>query len=412
MEIKSGRTALTIFIAVVLFIGTFSGGLLLGWVLPREPLNLFPAKSPTAQATAGSETSALEAHFSPLLEAWDIVHENFIYQPLDDVKLVQGAIRGMLDSLGDKHTSYMTPEEYEQANAPLVGSYGGIGAYVDTSGDFLTILNPMPGSPAERAGLKPGDQIIAVDHEDVSGLEPDLVLTRVRGEPGTTLILTVRRGDPPETLDFTIVREVIKLTSVEYKMLDQNIAYISLSQFAENTNAELIAALEEMLPQNPRGLILDLRYNGGGYLDTAVQVVSQFIKEGVVLYEELGDGTRQTYRVIPGGMATDIKLVVLVNDYSASASEITAGAIQDYERGVIVGTVSYGKGSVQNWVALADNAGAVRITIAKWLTPKERQIDTIGITPDVEVQMTDEDFEAGRDPQLDKAVEIILSGAE
>lgn len=412
MEIKSGRTALTIFIAVVLFIGTFSGGLLLGWVLPREPLNLFPAKSPTAQATAGSETSALEAHFSPLLEAWDIVHENFIYQPLDDVKLVQGAIRGMLDSLGDKHTSYMTPEEYEQANAPLVGSYGGIGAYVDTSGDFLTILNPMPGSPAERAGLKPGDQIIAVDHEDVSGLEPDLVLTRVRGEPGTTLILTVRRGDPPETLDFTIVREVIKLTSVEYKMLDQNIAYISLSQFAENTNAELIAALEEMLPQNPRGLILDLRYNGGGYLDTAVQVVSQFIKEGVVLYEELGDGTRQTYRVIPGGMATDIKLIVLVNDYSASASEITAGAIQDYERGVIVGTVSYGKGSVQNWVALADNAGAVRITIAKWLTPKERQIDTIGITPDVEVQMTDEDFEAGRDPQLDKAVEIILSGAE
>lgn len=412
MEIKSGRTALTIFIAVVLFIGTFSGGLLLGWVLPREPLNLFPAKSPTAQATAGSETSALEAHFSPLLEAWDIVHENFIYQPLDDVKLVQGAIRGMLDSLGDKHTSYMTPEEYEQANAPLVGSYGGIGAYVDTSGDFLTILNPMPGSPAERAGLKPGDQIIAVDHEDVSGLEPDLVLTRVRGEPGTTLILTVRRGDPPETLDFTIVREVIKLTSVEYKMLDQNIAYISLSQFAENTNAELIAALEELLPQNPRGLILDLRYNGGGYLDTAVQVVSQFIKEGVVLYEELGDGTRQTYRVIPGGMATDIKLVVLVNDYSASASEITAGAIQDYERGVIVGTVSYGKGSVQNWVALADNAGAVRITIAKWLTPKERQIDTIGITPDVEVQMTDEDFEAGRDPQLDKAVEIILSGAE
>ncbi len=412
MEIKSGRTALTIFIAVVLFIGTFSGGLLLGWVLPREPLNLFPAKSPTAQATAGSETSALEAHFSPLLEAWDIVHENFIYQPLDDVKLVQGAIRGMLDSLGDKHTSYMTPEEYEQANAPLVGSYGGIGAYVDTSGDCLTILNPMPGSPAERAGLKPGDQIIAVDHEDVSGLEPDLVLTRVRGEPGTTLILTVRRGDPPETLDFTIVREVIKLTSVEYKMLDQNIAYISLSQFAENTNAELIAALEELLPQNPRGLILDLRYNGGGYLDTAVQVVSQFIKEGVVLYEELGDGTRQTYRVIPGGMATDIKLVVLVNDYSASASEITAGAIQDYERGVIVGTVSYGKGSVQNWVALADNAGAVRITIAKWLTPKERQIDTIGITPDVEVQMTDEDFEAGRDPQLDKAVEIILSGAE
>jgi carboxyl-terminal processing protease len=191
-------------------------------------------------------------------------------------------------------------------------------------------------------------------------------------------------------------------------MLDNGIGYIQITTFGDNTTSELRAALKDLLAQNPKGLVIDLRNNGGGYLQTAVEVASEFIPKGVVLYEQYGDGTRNTYDVSPGGQATEIPLVVLINEGTASASEIVSGAIQDYGRGKLVGVTSYGKGSVQNWVPLSDNEGAVRVTIAKWLTPKERSISNVGLTPDVTVEITDADLQAGLDPQLDKAVQVLL----
>jgi carboxyl-terminal processing protease len=193
-------------------------------------------------------------------------------------------------------------------------------------------------------------------------------------------------------------------------MLENEIGYIDINTFGDRTTPELRNALDNLLKQNPRGIIIDLRNNPGGYLTTAVEVTSEFVDDGVVLYEVYGDGRRDTHRVLGNGQATDIPLVVLINEGSASASEILAGALQDYGRAKLVGVKSYGKGSVQNWVPLSNNQGAARVTIAKWLTPNEQAIDNhVGLSPDVTVEMTQDDFEAGRDPQLDAAMETLLA---
>lgn len=410
---NTGRNVLLIFVAILLLAGSFSGGVLVGWLIPGRTSSEIPALSSTQQpqtaATQTATSAATETLFAPFWEAWTLVHQQFIDQPVNDTTLMQGAIRGMLDSLGDKHTGYMTPEEYTQANMPLSGSYEGIGAYVDSSGKLLTIVSPMPGSPAEKAGLKAGDEITAVDGKSVVGVDPSVVLRSVLGPANTTVVLTIHRPNPDSTMDVSIVRQKITLPSVESKMLDSNIAYVAIYTFGDTTSADLKTALTDLLAKNPKGLILDLRNNGGGYLTTAIEVVSQFIDSGVVMYEDQGNGQRQTYNAISGGIATKIPLVVLVNEGTASASEITAGAIQDYGRGKLVGVTTYGKGSVQNWIPLENNQGAVRITIARWLTPKERQINGVGLTPDVVVQMTDADIKAGKDPQMEKAVEILLA---
>lgn len=417
---KSVRLFLGVMIALLLLAGAFSGGLVVGWLLPNRAQAAFPligsnssGAQPDATADLGSSAGTPTQYkelFKPFWEAWQIVKDQYVDQPVDEQKMMQGAIRGMLDSLGDPHTSYMDPDEYRQANLPMDGEYEGIGAWVDTTGDYVKIVSPMPGSPAEKAGLKANDIIIKVDGEDMTGIDGNLVLRRILGPAGTDVTLTIQREGLDAPFDVTITRAKIIIPSVEGKMLDGNIAYIQLFTFGEKTTGELKTKLRELMAQNPKGLILDLRNNGGGYLNTAIEVVSQFIDKGVVMYEEYGNGQRKTFQALPGGLATKIPIVVLVNEGTASASEITAGAIQDYGRGVLVGVTTYGKGSVQNWIPLENNQGAVRVTIARWLTPKERQISKIGLKPDVEVPLTEEDIKNEKDPQLDKAIEIINQG--
>ncbi len=398
-------------IAVMLLVGAFSGGILVGWVLPNHKLAAIqanPLNSESATTQTGPTNNAL---FAPFWEAWNIVHDQFVDQPVNDTDLMRGAIRGMMQALGDQHSSYMDPEEYKQANMPMDGQYEGIGAWVDTTGEYLTITSPMKDSPAEKAGLQPGDKIIKVDGEDMTSVDGSLVLQRILGPSGTQVTLTILRESQPKPFDVTIKRAKISVASVESKMLDNDIAYVKLTTFGEKTTDELATTLKDLMKQKPKGLILDLRNNGGGYLNTAIEVVSQFIPQGVVMHEEYGDGSQTDYKALPNGLATEIPLVVLVNEGTASASEITAGAIQDLGRGELVGVTTYGKGSVQNWIPLQNSQGAVRVTIARWLTPNGRQIHEVGLQPDVEVQMTEEDMKAGLDPQLDKAVEVLTSGA-
>lgn len=401
---KTLKIIIAIVVGLVLISGAFSGGLLVGWMLPQKT----QVESPLTAQSTPSASSSTDLLFKPFWQAWDLVHEQYIDQPVNDEKLMQGAIKGMMDSLGDEHSGYMDPITYAQATRPLNESYEGIGAYVDVSGDYLTVISPMPGSPAEAAGIKSGDKIIKIDGKDMTGIDPSVALQSVLGPAGTPVTLTIQRGENKETLELTINRAKIDLPSVTGKMLDNNIAYIAISTFGENTTNLLKQNLQELLKNNPKGLILDLRYNTGGYVTTAIEVVSQFVPTGVVMYEQEGNGKETSYDVIPGGLATEIPLVVLVNEGSASASEITAGAIQDYARGPLVGVTTYGKGSAQNWIPLGNNEGAVRITIAKWFTPKHRQINKVGLTPDYVVPITDADIAAGKDPQLDKAIELIL----
>ncbi len=413
------RSAGKVVLGLLLGVGTgcliFAGGVVLGSASPQvggAVLAWLPDSLRQSEVgpTPTSPDSRQEL-FAPFWQAWDIVHRDFVDQPVDDQALMQGAIRGMIDALGDEQSSYMDPDEYRQANIPIEGSYEGIGAWVDTEGEFLTIIAPMPGSPAERAGLLPGDQVIALDGESVAGIDPSLVIRRVLGPAGTTVHLTIRREGVPEPLEFDIVRARIDVPSLESKMLEGDIAYVRLMAFGSDTPADLRRALRELMRQEPRGLILDLRGNGGGLLDAAISVASEFIPNGVIMLERYGDGREQVYRAEPGGLATEIPLVVLIDGGSASASEIVGGAIQDLGRGLLVGEPSFGKGSVQNWIPLRSDAGAMRITVARWLTPKGRQIDGVGLTPDVLIELTEEDVQAGRDPQLDQAIALLTGPA-
>ncbi|MBK9601569.1 MAG: S41 family peptidase [Anaerolineales bacterium] len=406
-------------VVIVLVLGSFAGGFVTGQFVPvagipgipgfEQPvISAEPTISPEQQAAIAADTQAL---FAPFWEAWTIIHENYVNQPVDDMALMRGAINGMMQALGDKHSTYMDPTTYEQANSSLEGEYEGIGAYVDVTTTYLTITSPMPGSPAERAGLQPGDQVVAINGEDMTGTIAEVARSKIIGPAGTTVHLTVFREGEAALLEFDVVREKITIKSASGKMLENDIAYVQITTFGAKTTAELLETLTDLMAQNPKGIILDLRNNGGGYLQTSVEVISQFAGEGVALYEQYGNGERRTYDVLPGGLATDtnIPMVVLINEGSASASEIVAGALQDYGRATLVGVVSYGKGSVQNWIPLSGDNGAVRITIAKWLTPNEHTIHEIGLTPDVFVEMTEEDYKAKLDPQLDAAIETLLA---
>ena len=409
---KTVKTILGLFIAVTLLAGAFSGGFIAGHLLPATgnlPVidNFVPhSQNPTTDQQSSTPDN-VQSLFTPFWEAWNIVHNQYVDQPVDDVKLMQGAIRGMMDALGDKQTFYMEPQVYKSETSSLQGSYEGIGAIVDTTGDYLTIVSPIEGSPAEKAGLKPGDKVIAINGEDMTGVDAETARQKVLGPKGTQVTLTIVRKDETQPLEFTITRDEITVRSAEGKMLGNGIGYVDINTFGEKTTAELREALDKLMAQNPKGIVIDLRNDPGGYLTTAVEVASEFIDDGVILYEKYGDGRRDEYKALGHGRATKIPLVVLINEGSASASEILAGALQDYGRATLVGVKSYGKGSVQNWQPLSNDQGAARVTIAKWLTPKERAIDHIGLMPDVYVTMTTDDITAGRDPQLDAAVETL-----
>ena len=359
----------------------------------------------------GATPEGLETLFKPFWTNWAL------FNMIDDQQLVQAAITGMLNSLGDPHTSYMNPQDYEVATTTFEGEeeYEGIGAWVDVSKDYLTIISPFPDSPAENAGLIPGDKILAINGEDMTGVDGELVRQKVLGPAGTTITLTILR-DGLEPFDVDVTRGRVLVPSVEARMLDDNIAYLRLFLFGDKSDDEVRDALKELLKNDPIGLIFDLRYNGGGSVDTAVAIASEFIDDGVIFYEIYGDGNRDTYESRGRGLATDIPMVVLVNEGSASASEIVAGAIQDYGRAPLVGTTTFGKGSVQYWIPLSNNQGAVRVTIANWVTPNERQIHQKGLNPDIPIigvpqSMIDEGFDL-ESLEMDSDDIIILSEEE
>jgi carboxyl-terminal processing protease len=421
MERKSFWVVIGVVFALILLVGACSAGFVAGQTLTVSgaasvaDLPFFRGRdtgSSPAEDVGQPQTGAtqdLDELFKPFWQAWDLVHELYVVQPVDDVALMRGAIKGLMESLGDEHSSYLDPEMLERFNAVLEGSeYEGIGAWVDLTKDYLTIVSPMPGSPAEKAGLRPGDKVIAINGEDMKGKDAAYARQLVLGPEGTTVRLTILRQGVDEPFEVEVGRAAIVTPSVSARMLDNQIGYIELFTFGDSTNEELHKALKDLMSQNPAGIVLDLRNNGGGYRDTAIDVASQFVSQSPVMFEEFGDGRKETFDTKKGGLATKIPLVVLINEGSASASEIVAGAIQDFQRGYLVGVTSYGKGSVQNFINLGDDQGAVRVTIARWLTPLGRQINGIGLQPDFPVEITEEDLAAGRDPQLDQAVKVLL----
>ncbi|MCS6843163.1 MAG: S41 family peptidase [Caldilineales bacterium] len=331
------------------------------------------------------------------------------YGELPDPKpLTYGAINGVTEALNDPYTELMDAETAAFFNESLEGSFEGIGARVDLAKDGgVLIVEPFEGQPAWNAGLRRNDVIIAVDGRDITNLSLREAISLIRGPKGTRVVLTVRSpGQEPR--DVEVVRARIVIPVVTARMLDNNIAYLKLGEFSGPATDQLRKALDQLLANRPVGLILDLRGNPGGYLRTAVDIADEFLPEGTVLIERFKDGEEQVYASTDRGRAEEIPLVVLVNEASASASEIVAGAIQDRQRAILIGAQTFGKGSVQVPHNLSDGS-LLRVTTARWFTPNDRQINGEGLLPDIVVPMSDEDIEAGRDPQLDRAVEYLLN---
>jgi carboxyl-terminal processing protease len=354
-------------------------------------------------------TAEEQERFKVFWETWGVVEKEFYNRgALDHQKMTYGAIKGMVDALGDPYTVYLTPANRELTDSDLKGSFDGVGIQVDMRDGKLTVVSPIEGSPADQAGVKPGDIVTMVDGKSLQGKTLNDTVLLIRGQRGTPVTLTVTRPDVPDPLTFTLVRAEIKLESVKARMLDDGVGYLRIANFASNTATETTRLLNELLTQQPKGVVIDLRSNPGGYLHSAVDVANELMNEGVVLYQDSGNGDRQTYRVDPGGVATDARLVVLVNKGTASASEILAAALRDNGRAVLIGEPTFGKGTVQNVHELSDRSG-LRVTTAQWLTPGEQPLQGVGLTPDIAAPNPTEG-PTGPDPQLDAAVRYLLEG--
>ncbi len=363
--------------------------------------------------THGSTAQADEAaEFGVFWEAWHLIESHFFGDLPDMQHVTWGAIRGALGTLDDPHTTFLEPQPRQREKEDLSGKFGGIGAYVTQAEDGSIVLDPMPDLPAERAGVVKGDVVLKVDDTEITPeMTVDEVVTLIRGQVGTMVRLTLRREGQDEPVVVEVERQEIPSPSLEWRMLEEaeGIGYIRIMLFSGRTSTELEEALKELQSLGMTHLVVDLRGNGGGLFDAAIDGTSRFLGDGVVVYQVEKEGQEQVYRTSGGFRVEDVPLVVLVDGGTASASEIMAGALQDSERATLVGEKTYGKGSVQQVYDLSDGS-SVHITAAKWLTPNRRQIDGQGLMPDVQVSISEEDRSQGRDPQLERAIEYLRNG--
>lgn len=364
------------------------------------------------------------AQFEVFWQVWNIVQQHFVdRQALDPTDLTYGAINGLIASLGDEgHTRFLTPKEMKDQETNISGKFYGIGAHVGVKDGLPIIVAPFEGSPAEKAGVRAGDIIIEVNGEDVTGLPLNEVVDRIRGEKGTEVTIAIFRSDENKSLEFKIIRAEINIPAATWAMTPgTDVALVRMNQFSDNLETELVKALEAAKQAGAKQLVVDVRNNPGGLLEQAIKVTSQFVKEGNVLLQEDAQGQRKSFEVEPGGVATDIPIVVLINRGSASAAEIFAGAIQDHKRGQIVGETTFGTGTVLKPFKLDDGSGLLLGT-SQWLTPKGRLIRKHGIEPDVAVDlpigadfvtplnikdMTKDELLASEDTQVLKALELL-----
>lgn len=363
--------------------------------------------TPGPTAVVAELASSEEEAFRIFWEAWHILERDFYGDLPDTQEMAYSAINGVIDDLDDQYTAFLDPEMASIVREDMSGAFEGIGAVVNMNDDDqLEIVRTFEGRPAARAGLEPGDIVLAVGDTIIEKMSVFEAVALIRGPAGSIARLTIERQGVEEPFVVEVVREKIEMLIVESRMLDDDIAYLKLSEFNAQATSKLKADLRSLLAEEPKALILDLRDNPGGFLNVAVEIGSQFVSEGSILVERLKDDQDRDYPAQSDGLATDVPLVVLVNGSTASASEIVAGAIQDAGRGILVGEQTLGKGSVQLSHYLSDGS-ELRVTYARWFTPQGRAIHGEGLVPDIRVDMTEEDIEAGRDPQLQRAIEYL-----
>lgn len=378
---------------IVLVAGVFVGGIFVG-------------KAQVVCKVCKPET----VDFSLFWDAYDTLHQNFISpEKINDQSVIYGAISGMTQSLQDPYTAFFDPKHAKLFQEDLAGSFDGIGMEVAIKKDQLTVVAPLKGTPSDIAGIKPGDQIIKINGESTQDISTEEAVNLIRGKKGTSVTLTIFREGWRDTKDFTITRDTIKIPSIEWELKDGNVAYLHMYQFDQTLSSDFKKTAFEILKSPAKKIVLDLRNNPGGYLQVAQEIAGWFLTQGqVVVVEDFGKGKeKQVYKAEGNGNFANYPMVVLINKGSASASEILAGALRDNRNIKLIGEKSFGKGSVQEVIELQDGASFLKVTIAKWLTPKGSFISEVGLTPDIKVELTDDDIASKKDPQLQKALEII-----
>ena len=410
-EKKEGwyRKITKIYLILLIITIVFSSGILLGSSLNNKGNK--PTKEIIKETSIElSDIFSNSEKINSLLfrELWDIIHNNYFDQNnIVDEELFYGSLSGMIAALGDPYSMFLNPDNTEKLTQELDGTFYGIGAEIGKRKGLLVIIAPLPDSPADRAGLKAGDKIIAIDGQDATNLYLDEAVDLIRGEKGTEVILTVFSENENIAKDIIIIRGKIEIPSVTYELEDK-IALVRIFHFNGDTDKKFTKIAQKILRDNPEGIILDLRNNPGGYLDVAIDIASNWLEPNKVVVRETFSDKRKdkSYQSYPKLNLGKFKTIILVNRGSASASEILAGALQDYGIATLVGEQTFGKGSVQQLILLSNNS-SVKITVAKWLTPNGRTIEEEGIIPDYEIEFTLEDFENELDPQLVKAQELI-----
>ncbi|MCA9353374.1 S41 family peptidase [Candidatus Nomurabacteria bacterium] len=355
----------------------------------------------------GALAEESEANFASYWKVWNIIESKSIKEVTDEEK-IWGSIKGLTESVGDPYTEFFTPEESQKFLEGVNGKFSGVGMEVDEKDGAIVVVAPLPGSPAEKAGIRSGDIVISIDDISTLGLSLSEGVSLIRGEEGTTVKLGLKRDE--EYLDINVQRAVINVPNVhDYKDTENNIYVIQIYSFSQNSHVDFRDSLNRFLKSGTKKLIIDLRDNPGGYLDSAIDMTSWFLPSGkTVVIESIGkEGEKKEYRSRGYNVfGTGYDVVILVNQGSASASEIMAGAMSEHGKATLVGEQTFGKGSVQELIPVTENS-SIKITVAKWLTPNGISISEQGLTPDYEVEFTKEDVENGRDPQMEKAIELL-----
>lgn len=382
----------------------------LGWISaksfePAKPYN----NSVNAKIELSPDPLQQPIGVRDLDEVWVRLKGNYYdAKKLEQEKLEYGAVKGFVSGIGDPYTVFMTPAESKEFGNDLNGQLEGIGAQLEVKNGKLVVATPLKGSPAEETGIKAGDIIYKIDGALSQEMTLYEAVSKIRGAKGTQVKLIIIRENVQKPLEFTITRRKITIDTITLKKLDGDIYHLAIHQFNDHTNGEFQNAIQKILLDRSKGMIVDVRGNGGGYLETSVEIVSEFLsgQKTAVIIKRRDQTKNEIMKTSGSAKLADIPLVVLVDKGSASASEILAGAIQDYKRGILIGEKTFGKGSVQEISNLPDGA-SLRMTIAKWFTPLDRSIDEVGIAPDREVVFTESAAESGKDPQLDAAVEYL-----